>query len=325
MRFILYVGVAIGLFACSSEEQTKNHTSSNLEKLENTTDQTTLVVLGNVQDAGSPQIGCEKECCTPLFKTHDHKRKVVSLGLLDPSTEKKYLFEATPDINSQVEYLSNLNFDNGKNLPDGIFITHAHIGHYTGLMYLGKEAINASKIPVYTFPRMANFLRNSGPWSQLVRNENIELNPIDKESAVVLSDKISVEASLVTHRDEYSETAGFKINGPNKTALFIPDIDKWKKWDKDIIQEIRNTDYAFIDATFFDGSEIDNRDMSEIPHPFIVESMKLFEHLSVSEKNKIYFIHLNHTNPALRKNSPASQLIIRKGFNVARFGQTFVL
>jgi pyrroloquinoline quinone biosynthesis protein B len=318
MKCIVHFAAALFLLGCSGKEPVKNTSDSETKK-------TTLVVLGNVQDAGSPQIGCKKKCCSSLFEKPDHQRKVVSLGLLDPNENKKYLFEATPDIGSQVKYLSKLNFENGKELPDGIFITHAHIGHFTGLMYLGKEAMNANQVPVYTFPRMANFLKKSGPWSQLIQNQNIQLNPIEKENIVALSDKISVKAYRVPHRDEYSETAGFTINGPEKSALFIPDIDKWKKWDKDIIQEIRNVDYAFIDATFFDGAEINNRDMSEIPHPFIVESMKLFEHLNPREKQKIYFIHFNHTNPALVEDSPQTKIILKKGFNLARFGQTFTL
>jgi len=29
----------------------------------------------------------------------------------------------------------------------GIFLTHRHIGHYAGLMYLGKEVIGAKDLP----------------------------------------------------------------------------------------------------------------------------------------------------------------------------------
>ena len=102
------------------------------------------------------------------------------------------------------------------------------------------------------------------------------------------------------HRDEYSETVGYVISGPNKSALFIPDIDKWEKWKLDINAEIKKVDYALLDATFFDEKEINNRDISEIPHPFIIESMKKFEMMTPEEKNKIIFIHFNHTNPVLK-------------------------
>ena len=130
---------------------------------------------------------------------------------------------------------------------------------------------------------------------------------------------------LVPHRDEYSETVGFMITGPNKSVIFIPDIDKWEKWDRDIIEEISRVDYAFIDGTFYDGEEINNRDISEIPHPFIIESMTKFKKLPSKEKSKIYFIHLNHTNPLLDPGSEASQQVSSRGFHVARFMDRFEL
>ena len=284
-----------------------------------------LLVLGTVQDAGSPHIACKKDCCKELFTNPDKNRMVVSLGLIDPKNKKTYLFEATPDISIQMKYLNNHAIFSKKETPDGIFLTHAHIGHYTGLMYLGKEAINANKIEVFTMPKMKIFLENNGPWSQLVNTKNIVLTQIQDQKIIALSNKIKVIPFLVPHRDEYSETVGYKIIGPNKSALFIPDIDKWQKWNTSIVDEILKVDYAFIDATFYDAKEINNRDISEIPHPFIIESMNLFQNLNIKEKNKIYFIHLNHTNPALNENSEEYQEIIEKGFHVAKILDTIAL
>ncbi|TVZ26679.1 pyrroloquinoline quinone biosynthesis protein B [Gillisia sp. Hel_I_86] len=287
--------------------------------------ETSLIILGNVQDAGSPQIACTKDCCKGLFENPDENRKVVSLGLIDPSSNKKYLFEATPDITSQLRLLKNYTLGKSSDVPNGIFLTHAHIGHYTGLMFLGKEALNASDVPVFAMPKMKSFLENNGPWSQLVINKNILIKELLSEQEVVLSENIKVVPFHVPHRDEYSETVGYKIIGPNKKALFIPDIDKWEKWEHDIIKEIANVDYAFLDATFFDAAEVNNRDISEIPHPFIIESMKLFSELTSEEKNKIYFIHFNHTNPALNPESPQTKEVIGNGFHIARINDVFEL
>ena len=278
--------------------------------------ETSLVVLGTVQDAGSPHIACKKECCKNLFEKPDSLRKVVSLGVIDPQNNKSILFEATPDITAQVKNLKQ--FSNREHeLPDAIFVSHAHIGHYTGLMYLGKEATNANQVPVYTMPRMKYFLENSGPWSQLVSNKNIVLQEIEHHKEIELSSNLRVVPFKVPHRDEFSETVGFKIIGPKKSVLFIPDIDKWEKWSTSILVEIEKVDYAFVDATFFDRKEINNRDISEIPHPFVVESMELFKKLPLEEKQKIYFIHLNHTNPILDLDSDAYKLVVEKGFKVA--------
>ncbi len=283
-----------------------------------------LVVLGTIQDGGSPHIGCEKSCCIALFEKPDNTRKVVALGVVDHSKSKRYLFEATPDIASQIKLL-NKNTDAKNNVPDGIFLTHAHIGHYTGLMYLGREALGAKEAPVYAMPKMKYFLEQNGPWEQLVTNGNIKIRPLENETPVALTSNLRVTPFTVPHRDEYSETVGYIIEGPNKNVLFIPDINKWDKWKKSIVEEIKKVDYAFIDATFYDNEEVNYRDISEIPHPFIIESMSFFEPLSLKERNKIHFIHFNHTNPALDSESAKYKLIIEKGFKVAQFGATLKL
>jgi pyrroloquinoline quinone biosynthesis protein B len=285
---------------------------------------TSLIVLGTIQDAGSPHIACKKKCCKNLFSDTDMDRQVVALGLVDNNYSKKYLFEATPDIAKQMKALLKDAIQNKNEMVDGIFLTHAHIGHYSGLMYLGKEAANAKNVNVFAMPRMKKYLETNGPWSQLVTNKNISLTQIEKEQSIFLTPNLMATPFLVPHRDEYSETVGYRIKGPNKTALFIPDIDKWNKWDKSIVEEIKKVDYAFLDATFYDESEV-NRDMSEIPHPFVIETVKLFENLDIREKRKITFIHFNHTNPLLDLNSPESDSVLEKGFNIATFGEEFAL
>ncbi len=284
-----------------------------------------LVILGTVQDGGSPHIGCRKNCCKKLFEKPDPTRKVVSLGLIDFENKQTWLMEATPDVTSQLKALKKVSKFQETETPNGIFITHAHIGHYAGLMYLGKEALGAKEIPVYAMPRMKSYLEANGPWSQLVSQNNIFLNRLKKDSSIILSSNFSITPFTVPHRDEYSETVGYKIKGPNKTALFIPDINKWSIWEKQIIKEIARVDYAFIDATFYDGNEINTRKMSEIPHPFVIESMELFKGLPASEKSKIYFIHFNHTNPLLNPQSKQSKNVIKQGFKIARLGDVIML
>jgi pyrroloquinoline quinone biosynthesis protein B len=333
MKLFTLIFSILVLFSCA-EEECKECEAEIFDELNEPSDsgeiinpvqKVSLVILGNVQDAGSPHMACTKDCCKDLFENPDPNRKVVSLGLVDPENQKNYLFEATPDFTSQVKMLSDYSGDTNKQVPDGIFLTHAHIGHYTGLMYLGKEAMNADKVPVFAMPRMKIFLRENGPWSQLVANENILLRGINDRFKITLTPNVRVEPFLVPHRDEYSETVGYIITGPNKSALFIPDIDKWDKWETDIIEAVSKVDYAFLDGTFYDGAEINNRDISEIPHPFISESLESFKALSPDEKSKIYFIHFNHTNPVLIEDSQQSQEILDAGFNIANYKDVFEL
>lgn len=276
-----------------------------------------LMVLGTAQDAGAPQINCKKKCCKNLWE-NNISENVVSLGIIDIKNKKHYLFEATPNITQQWQLISNAAKRDSK--MSGIFLTHAHMGHYSGLLSLGKEALNSNSIPVYTLPRFANFLETNGPWKQLISEKNILLKTIKAAVPNYLSEQLKITALIVPHRDEYSETAAYIIQGPNKNALFIPDIDKWERWSKQIESLITSVDYAFIDATFYDQNELKNRNIYEIPHPFVIESIDQLNSLSLKDKNKVYFIHMNHTNPLLDLKSKATKNVISKGYNIARTG-----
>jgi len=277
-----------------------------------------IQVLGIVQDAGYPHIGCEKDCCK-VVSPGDYF--VSCLGLVDKTNNKRYLFDATPDIHNQINLLEKFP---EANLIDGIFLTHAHIGHYTGLMYLGREGLGGKNIMVYALKRMSRFLTKNGPWDQLVRLNNISIQTISNKEFVKLSENIFVIPIKVPHRDEYSETVGYKIIGKSKKILFIPDIDKWDEWKKSIIEEVKLVDYAFIDGTFYNGTEL-NRDMREIPHPSIEETLQLFSNQPLAERNKIYFIHINHTNPILTNKNGIRDLVESLGFNIAERGLKFKL
>ncbi len=272
----------------------------------------TLKILGVVQDGGMPHLGNNKTCCENIKKD----KYVTSLMLMNNENNESFLFDASPDINKQLNFMG----DRIKKDLKGIFLTHAHIGHYTGLMYFGREALNSKLVNVYAMPRMKKFLEENGPWSQLVSLQNISIIELSNESKISIDSNVIVQPVEVPHRAEFSETVGYKIYGPNKTALFIPDIDKWYLWEKSILDEIKQVDYAIIDATFYDSKEVNYRDISEIPHPFVTESMDLFDSIDIKEKNKIYFIHLNHTNPLINKDSDQYKLVRNKGYNVAEEG-----
>ena len=227
------------------------------------------------------------------------------------------MIDATPDFKYQLNILDEIAPTNRALRLDGIFLTHAHIGHYTGLMDLGREVMGAKNIPVYAMPKMHAFLSSNGPWDQLVRLQNIKLMALANRQKVALTEQLAIEPLLVPHRDEYSETVGYLIHGPDKSALFVPDIDKWHRWNTRIEAVLAQVDYAFLDGSFFTNGEIAGRDMSEIPHPFIEESIARFGVLPANERSKIHFIHFNHSNPVLNKNSQARKIIIEKGFDVA--------
>ena len=278
-----------------------------------------IVILGIAQDGGIPHAGCSKSCCINRWSDPTKQLMVSSLGIVDPNSNETWMIDATPDFPKQLEILTENNIRRLK----GIILSHAHIGHYTGLMHLGREVIGAKSVPVYAMPKMGKYLKQNGPWSQLVSLKNISIKKMNDEKTIKLNKRIFLTPFLVPHRDEFSETVGFKIEGPNKSIIFIPDIDKWNKFDKDILEIVSNNDIAILDGSFYQNGEIPGRDMSEIPHPFIIETIDLMK--KISDISDIFFIHLNHTNPALVQDSNAQKNIFEAGFKITEFGQMISL
>jgi len=317
---ILCLMCLLVLFNCNSKQEAKEKIGeiASIQKPNQY-----ITILGIAQDAGYPHINCENDCCKSFYDGEESKKLVSCLGLVDLNNDKKYIFDATPDFTEQTQLLKTDHLDNG-NIIDGVFLTHAHIGHYTGLMYLGFEALGANKVPVYVMPRMKNYLETSGPWSQLLTFNNVDLKSMQHDSVVSLNNNLKVTPFLVPHRDEYSETVGYLIEGEHKKALFIPDIDKWQKWERNIIEEVKKVDYAFVDASFFRDGEID-RDMSKIPHPFTTQTTTLFENEDMKTKNKIHFIHFNHSNPTIKDAHHLKDSIINLGFRFTNQGDIYDL
>jgi len=276
-----------------------------------------VMVLGIAQDAGYPQMNCKKDCCKQAWENPDLQRTTSCLAIVDPISKEQWIIDATPNIKEQLQLLKQ---KTGTEKLDGILLTHAHMGHYTGLMHFGREVMGTDNLPVFAMPKMKNFLEENGPWSQLVKLENINIKALKSDSTFSLNERIKIKPFLVPHRDEFSETVGYEILINNKSLIFIPDIDKWEKWKTNITELIKKVDYAFLDATFYKNGEL-KRDMSEIPHPFVEESMELFSTLSDADKQKVHFIHFNHTNPLLIEGSTAQKEVLKKGFNLAKEGQ----
>jgi pyrroloquinoline quinone biosynthesis protein B len=276
-----------------------------------------VVVLGIAQDGGVPHIGCQQAFCVRARRDCTLRRRVASLGVIDEESAARFLIDATPDLPAQVDALPGAPADRRRPL-DGILLTHAHIGHYTGLMYLGREALAASAVPVYATPRMAAFLRGNAPWSLLLSEGRIELREVEPGRAVTLTPRLIMTAFTVPHRDELSDTVGFRLRGPARTLVYIPDIDKWEKWDRRLEDEVAAADLALLDGTFYDAGEIPGRSQRDIPHPLVPETMDRLAAPALARR--VLFIHLNHTNRLLWDGA-ARRVLERRGFRVAREGQ----
>lgn len=314
----LILSAVVGLGGCQNPPL-EGETSDPLS-----TCQIELTVLGIAQDAGKPQISVHSD---PAWDDPSKQALASSLGLIDRDTQKRYLFDASPDIKQQLYLLDQL--DDGRGFAlDGVFLTHGHMGHYLGLAHLGREAMGAKSIPVYAMPRMAKFLEENGPWDQLVALKNIDIQSLQLDRKIPLSDSLAVTPFIVPHRGEYTETVGYRISTAAASAIYLPDIDSWTEWEAlggSLEGLLLENDRLYLDATFFSGAELPGRDMSLIPHPTISTTMAALKHLPDRERAKVHFIHLNHSNPVHDPSSQQSREVARNGFGIARSGQRFCL
>jgi pyrroloquinoline quinone biosynthesis protein B len=285
-----------------------------------------VLVLGTAQDGGIPHLGGHAAPDEAARRDLSLRRTVASLLIVDPASGKRWLVDATPDVAAQLDRADSVapprRVESGRPpILDGVFLTHAHIGHYLGLAQFGREVYNADRLPVWGSARMREFLSKNGPWDQLIRLNQIELHPLAPGERVELAPGLTITPFLVPHRDEYTDTFGFEIRGPQHALLYIPDIDKWERWSEKIEDRLAKVDVALLDATFFDEHDLPGRKISEVPHPFIVESMARFAALPASERRKIVFTHLNHTNLAALADTPERRAVLAAGFSLAVEGQ----
>lgn len=275
------------------------------------------ILLGIAQDGGVPHAGCECTNCTRAWADPAFLQFAACLGLVDYANRQSWLIDATPDFREQLHALHDL-------APEcslaGIILTHAHVGHYAGLIHLGCEVMGTRNLPVYVTPRLANLLRDSAPWSQLISMRNIELRLLTPGVATQLSANLHVTPLLVPHRDELSDTVAFVVHGSTRQLFYCPDIDAWSDWEHDLRGFVETMDVALLDATFFSADELPDCTMSKVPHPLVTDTVERLAGVNCD----VRFIHLNHTNPLLASGFEREWLAAQ-GFCVGVFGDRWAL
>ncbi len=291
-----------------------------------------LEVLGVAQDAGVPQAACFSANCEAARRDPALRRYATSLALVTPAGET-YLFEATPDLRPQLDRVLELGHlhgrpDQGRKLLDGIFLTHAHMGHYTGLAHLGFEAAHSQGVPLFASERMVAYLHANQPWRQLIDLANVVPEAVPLGGAVQLPGGVSVRPLAVPHRDELSDTVAWRIEGPSRNVLFLPDCDPWSRWEERgfaLAPMLEGVDVLLADATFYSGDELPGRDLTKIGHPLVRDSLELFGDDVRAGRLRVVFLHLNQSNPLLATGGPEAEEVRGAGFELAHRGMQLPL
>lgn len=262
-------------------------------------------ILGSAQDGGVPHLGCDCDTCSRAREDKNLQRYATGLKVYDEEKDVNYIFDASSDIRFQI----------GDEFIDGIFLSHAHLGHITGLLYLGKESFNANMVDVYCSESVADFLRDSHPYRLLIDRNNIVLNTFDEDENLN-GMGMNVEPVEVIHRYAPTDMHAFRIRSGSNTLLYLTDIDHWTETAE---EQVREADVALIDGCFWSDDEIDRYD--RVPHPTIKDSLERFE----GSGTDIIFTHLNHTNPVLLPDSDERDEVEDRGFRVAEDGMEIEL
>ncbi len=275
-----------------------------------------IIILGSGQDAGIPHTGCYCDICSKARKDVKYRRLGPSIAILDEKEGFCYLIDASPDFKYQLDMIReqvNKIKRKGRIPISGILLTHAHLGHCSGLWHLGKEAVEEKNLPVFCTSKMEQFLQSNYPFSLLVQRNNIELREITPDEEFEL-DGFKCVPIQVPHRNEAVDCVGYLIKS-NKRTIYLPDVDYWT--DR-VIDEIKTSDIAIIDGTFYSKDEISRFD--DVPHPPIEDTIELLRDVDT----EIYFTHINHTN-AINKDGMEREYIESKGFKIAYDGMIMVI
>jgi pyrroloquinoline quinone biosynthesis protein B len=275
------------------------------------------VLLGVAQDGGVPQAGCGCDACRRAWADPAARQLPACLGLIDRTSDRSFLIDATPAFPEQLHALQQLA---PESCLAGVLLTHAHVGHYAGLIHLGREVMGTRGLPLYATPPMAAFLRAHAPWSQLVAWGHVELRALAPGSDVRLSPGLRVQPLTVPHRDEFADTVAFIVRGPARSLLYCPDTDGWTGWEPGLRRVLAQVDVALLDGTFYAADELPGRDLGEIPHPLVPDTVAQVAGAAC----QVVLIHLNHTNPLLSA-GPERDWVAAHDVRVGAFGDRWAL
>ena len=282
-----------------------------------------VVILGSAQDGGVPHAGCICDTCRAARRDPSRRRLPASLGIR--SGDDWLIVDATSAFEEQMHTLWSRRPSSVGHAaeryrpPESIIITHAHTGHYTGLWQLDRSVLAAPGTRILAPPLTAGLLRSNEPWARMAVDGFIAIEPFGWDAVLEPVEGVVVTPLEVPHRSEWpTDTAALLIEGPVARLLYLPDIDFWDEWDRDVVEIVGNVDVAILDGSFWDTPT-----SPDVPHPPIRETMDRLQAVADAGSTRIIFSHLNHSNPALIERSPEAAEINRRDYGIAFEGMAF--
>lgn len=284
-----------------------------------------LTLLGTGQDGGVPQAGCGCANCLAAFADARRRRYPVAVGVRD-AVGGMHLIEATRALPEQLRVWSEAVGMEVPVRPNTVLLTHAHLGHIEGMGQFGREAMGCSGVPLVASDSVVELLAD--------RNllEPFEQAQTDEFGVPALSvPGVEIDFIQVPHRADASDTYAILIGGESARVLFLPDHDDWEQTLHAVgeadprawFASLRLT-HVLLDATFWSAEELTGRDISEVPHPLVEDTLARLGTLQRGDP-EIHLIHLNHSNPLNDPAGPQRLAIEASGWLVGQRGWTIEL
>jgi len=273
------------------------------------------IVLGTAQDGGFPHVGCACAACEAAAADPRRARRVACLGLV--TSRGTAIIDAGPDFPRQARDLARAAGRPADEPLRAVLLTHLHAGHVAGLPLLGREGWASTATPLWATETSLAFLERHEPFARLLREGHLVPRVLHLGWDTSLDDLV-VQPIPVPHRSEAGDTVAYRIEGPESSLFYAPDLDSLIP---EVLEQIRAADTAVIDGTFFRKHELRRDDANAVPHPAIADTMSAVSRLDTP----ILFTHLNHTNPALDPESRERRAIEALGMRVAAEGEILPL
>lgn len=298
-------------------------------------------VLGSSAGGGLPQWNCRCENCR-LARQGDESvvPRTQSSVAVSPDGRDWVLLNASPDLRDQVNAFLPFHDVEGSRgtRVRSVVLTDAEVDHAGGLLLMRE----AGRLDVFTTPAVREHLTKH--WTLLPALESF----LDLQHRSLRVDVSGPSVGLFDgrlHMDTFSvsgtppsysvrsatpgDTVGLEIRDADtdRTFVYVPGLGEVT----DALQaRLRGASLVMVDGTFWSDDELaavdpsapDARDMGHMPMSGPDGTLRILE--TLPEAQAVY-VHINNTNPVLRRDSTPRDRVESAGVTVARDGMEFAV
>ena len=295
-------------------------------------------VLGSAAGGGFPQWNCT---CPPCRAVRTGSRPCVprSQSSIAVSADRQqwFLFNASPDIQSQIESFPDLHPDDGRVVRlQAVLLTDAELDHTLGLLLMregrGLE-VHATESVHETLTTGSGVLKTLEAycpvkWQPVLPGAEVPLgngsNGLSYRAFDVPTDKRMRFPSPSTHAATHGRVVGYRVTDTS-SGRSVVDLPCVQQLTPDVLEELADCSGLLVDGTCWRDDEMPSlglasktsRGMGHVPIFGPGGSLELLSPLPIDRK---VYIHINNTNPILLEDSRERRLLDRHGMEVAADG-----